>query len=348
MKDFGTYTKDIIKKLPYWFYMRKQNTNSIGASFLDCFGLELDDIRYILDYCFEQVYINTVDVKQKDIIYRIELEDEFNINTINEVRTDVNTLIKSNILNDFLALTPNYLKGNTPYDIRKYFIDEVRKIIYLNINSDIYINDVKYIPVPHHVWNVLDEFGMLVCCPRLFGEKNKDYKDRILDVFINKANSSCEGLLNGLSRELGLRKKVIWKDCGKNLVLNDTMILLNTIKVNNHGFNLNDIYIDYNYNVILKGSSINSNKQAEVTYVRGIQIHEINNNNDIEFMNECYNADGTITPLMKYYIDRINDISPITWNKFIWDECYWDTCNYEISGLAFIPSLYDVKIENIT
>ena len=41
---FGIYTKEFISKLPYWFSIRKNNKSSIGASFLNCFGLELDNI----------------------------------------------------------------------------------------------------------------------------------------------------------------------------------------------------------------------------------------------------------------------------------------------------------------
>ena len=41
-------------------------------------------------------------------------------------------------------------------------------------------------------------------------KKNYDYKNRILDVFKNHANSTKKGLANGIARELGLRKFKVW------------------------------------------------------------------------------------------------------------------------------------------
>jgi len=55
-----------------------------------------------------------------------------------------------------------------------------------------------------NIFNSLDEHGILLGLPRLKGETNKAYKQRLLDVGVNKANSSYSGLLNGISRELGL------------------------------------------------------------------------------------------------------------------------------------------------
>lgn len=55
-----------------------------------------------------------------------------------------------------------------------------------------------------NIFNSLDDHGVLVGIPRLKGEPNKTYKQRLLDVGVNKANSSYSGLLNGINRELGL------------------------------------------------------------------------------------------------------------------------------------------------
>ena len=55
-----------------------------------------------------------------------------------------------------------------------------------------------------NIFNSLDEHGALLGLPRLKGELNKTYKQRLLDVGVNKSNSSYSGLLNGISRELGL------------------------------------------------------------------------------------------------------------------------------------------------
>jgi len=53
-------------------------------------------------------------------------------------------------------------------------------------------------------WNEFDELGNLISLPRIPGEKNWAYKRRIYDVFVNIANSSYRGMVNGITRELGL------------------------------------------------------------------------------------------------------------------------------------------------
>ena len=57
---------------------------------------------------------------------------------------------------------------------------------------------------PVNQWNEFDDHGNMVSLPRLRGEKNWEYKRRIHDVFVNIANSSYRGLINGITRELGL------------------------------------------------------------------------------------------------------------------------------------------------
>jgi hypothetical protein len=61
-----------------------------------------------------------------------------------------------------------------------------------------------YTPTQHHIWNELDEFGLLLDLPRLDEEANRSYKQRLFDVFVNRASSTYRGLINGVTRELGL------------------------------------------------------------------------------------------------------------------------------------------------
>jgi len=56
----------------------------------------------------------------------------------------------------------------------------------------------------HFVWGALDEFGMLLNTERLPGEDNWSYRRRLLDVFEHPANATKQGIINGISRELGL------------------------------------------------------------------------------------------------------------------------------------------------
>lgn len=62
----------------------------------------------------------------------------------------------------------------------------------------------RYTPTVYHVYNEFDKHGLLVGLPRLEGERNPSYKQRILDVFVNRADSTYRGLINAITRELGL------------------------------------------------------------------------------------------------------------------------------------------------
>ena len=66
----------------------------------------------------------------------------------------------------------------------------------------IYISTIT--PTVYNVWNCFDEFGLLLGLPRIAGENNRQYKARLLDVYANPANSTYQGLINGISRELGV------------------------------------------------------------------------------------------------------------------------------------------------
>src|SRR3990167_9776541 len=64
--------------------------------------------------------------------------------------------------------------------------------------------DVAGTPTAHEVFNQFDEFGLLLGLSRLSGEKNDVYKRRLMDVYVDKANSTYRGMINGITRELGL------------------------------------------------------------------------------------------------------------------------------------------------
>jgi hypothetical protein len=66
------------------------------------------------------------------------------------------------------------------------------------------IDGVAYSGEPLAVWNYFDEYGLRFDTPRLIGESNQDYKDRLLTVFKFRSNSTIQGLINGVSRETSL------------------------------------------------------------------------------------------------------------------------------------------------
>jgi hypothetical protein len=63
---------------------------------------------------------------------------------------------------------------------------------------------VRGVPVSNPINNELDYLGTLIGLERLPEERNDSYKGRLLDVYVSRANSSYTGLVNGITRELGL------------------------------------------------------------------------------------------------------------------------------------------------
>ncbi len=60
-------------------------------------------------------------------------------------------------------------------------------------------------PEIKNISNAFDYFGMLLGLSRIEGEKNADYRKRLGDVYVRRAGATQTGLINGLTRELGLR-----------------------------------------------------------------------------------------------------------------------------------------------
>lgn len=59
-------------------------------------------------------------------------------------------------------------------------------------------------PVVHKIFNEWDQHGITVGLERNYLESNADYKQRLLDVFVNRGGSTYRGMLNAITRELGL------------------------------------------------------------------------------------------------------------------------------------------------
>ena len=357
-KRFAVYTEAILKKLPYWFKVRKNSKDSIGAKFLDVIGLSLDDIRFMLDYAYAQTYIDTADINQVDILYRAELHDSIDVSRISGVHHSMGGLAKAETLPEFMGASPEELRDPMIYDKPYYFIDSERKLLYVHQpyyknmehkhgRITIIYNYIHYeYPLQmHHLWNFFDEFGMLLNCPRLHGEKNVDYKKRILDVFKNVANSSKRGFLNGLARELGMRQYVTWEDGSQDLIIEDKMIVLNEIQIDGEKVPLDKVFINKDDNIVLLGDYKYKDVVRTVEYVSGVEMHQLSNRDDIPLFNELVKVDGTATDLLKYYTDRLKTLAPISWGYFVWNESYWDIAEEENGGLAFIPNLRDSKIK---
>ena len=377
---FAKHTNLILNMLPYWFDIRKKSGESPGARFLNVSGLELDDARYAIDYAYKQCYIGKLDITQCDFCYKAIIPMPIKSEDIKQVKAKGVFLYEARNLKDFFGIDRHGIDDVNLHSFESYYIDVTRNIIYVRqkYNADA-INDNGMITIitksdkevnlktmPHHVWNFLDEIGELVSCPRIFEEPNEEYKKRILDVFENKAGASRDGLINGIARELSIRRRLLWKNTDRDLELQDPMIVLNSIKVNKEYFPQDRIWLTENGTVMLKSDG-KKTKPHYVTYVYGLEMHQLYNirepeyvYSDTEFMvaeksgygkiidrklyNELFTVEGKPKPKLMEYIKVLNSEAPIFWDDFNWDEHYWDQNKQEVSGVGFIQHLYNGSI----
>ncbi len=355
---FALHTNSILRMLPYWFQIRKHSKDSIGARFLNICGLELDDARYVIDYAYEQCYMNTIDMNQVDCCYKSIIPMPYKASDISMVYANGAGLIKADTVREFFGIDLHGIRNRVLNPLEYYYLDEKRNIIYVrqkfcvdanNDNGKIRIvfkggKELEQKLIPHQVWNFFDEIGALVSCPRLPMEPNVEYKVRIMDVFINHANASKHGLINGIGRELATRKVVTWEDPRQDLELQDPMIVLNSITLDKHPFPKDRTFISASGTVVLKGNPNARHRGCIVSYVWGLEMHQLWNREDIRLYNELFTVEGKAKRRLKKYIDILNSESPIFWDDFHWNEHYWDQNESDISGVGFIPHLYDGSI----
>ncbi|HFQ7765376.1 Low copy number virion structural protein [Clostridioides difficile] len=361
--DFARYTEKIRLMLPFWFEMKKNPNKSIGIEFLNIFGMELDEIEEILLYASKQIYIESVDEDFVDLVYKVLLPSNFNINNISMVYTNQLILERSWDLYTFFGIKKN--EKNLENNISQpdyYFIDEKKKVIYVRESYDkeedlpfgkikVKCNNKEFLFELnlHHVWNFFDEFGSLVGCSRLKGEKNHEYKLRILDVFKNPANSTKRGLANGISRELGIREVKEWKDMSKDFVISEKMVLVNTILVDNNLITLDDVYITSTGEILLKGNPDKKNQSAVVSFIKSLEMYELVDINNKKLSIELYNSDATPTKLLIDYVTKIKEDTSIFWNDFKYDENIWvrEDENYD-NSFSFLPTFLDSNIKGFS
>jgi len=62
----------------------------------------------------------------------------------------------------------------------------------------------SYKPITHDIWNVLDEYGLLLGIQRFPGEDNRSFMSRLRSAVTVERGTSLQGLLNAISAILGL------------------------------------------------------------------------------------------------------------------------------------------------
>lgn len=154
-----------------------------------------------------------------------------------------------------------------------------------------------------NILNSFDEHGLLLDLQRLRGEPNKTYKQRLLDVGVNRTNASYNGLLNGITRELGLTQyeaitislKIAATPAYPAIVVDQARLLLYDDYVNdsidaeielydhnesNGAYSLNDVVTSIDASTNFEAVLVDSSKGEE----RGITL--IHDDNHLEIPNE--------------------------------------------------------------
>lgn len=362
---FAEISKTLQKQFPSWFKIRKDPT-SAGAQFLNVFGLQFEDIEFYLNYALNNQFIGSADEQQVDIVYKGQLPTS--LKGTENLRFMGNSMIldKVETLKEFYeGVSTAFLNHKEIYYRNPYFIDWENKVVYLkkayNITDEFKEGRVQMAIMKedltpsfemdivtrlHHVWNFFDEFGLLLDTPRIYGERNREYKARLLDVFKHPANSSLMGLQYSLSRELGLWKEVIWYDGGVDLVIKDANIITASIEVDGEVLPEYEYYYDPSDRLVI-GANLNfQGVLRRVRYIAGLQLHTFHDRKDYAFRDELYSVDRVATPMLQYYVDIITNQIPIMWDQFVWNESFWDVATEEMSGFGYIPNFNDARFLN--
>lgn len=213
MSQLTRFTEQMQAMLPQWMKMAK-DPDSVGAQFLNVFGLEFKDVQEYLESVIDNQYIGTADIGQIDITYKVPLALP--------VVLDIELLDDVYIMKDgeqqFFKVAISLREFYSNDGENKAILDREAGLVYLRVEEEMMEGDELYQPFDavaingtlhyeymlHHIWNAFDEFGLLLGVERLFAERNDAYKQRIMDVFRKPGNATREGLKHALSREFSL------------------------------------------------------------------------------------------------------------------------------------------------
>lgn len=204
-------TKRMMSLLPQWMKMAKDES-SVGAQFLDVFGMEFKDIETMMEEFQSSFYIGQASIDLIDIVYKVPVANENLFDLEGVLAIDFEMAGQRFRAEDAKTLRRFYQSFSEPM----FLADADEGYVYIRVELDtiedmekpfekVYVNGkAHYEYIIHHVWNPFDEFGMLLGVERLYKERNAAFKERILDVFRKPANATKEGLKNSIARGLGL------------------------------------------------------------------------------------------------------------------------------------------------
>jgi hypothetical protein len=355
VEKYCDITRRILGRLPYWFKMR-HNPDSLGAQFLNCFGLELKDVEHVLKYALEQLSLQTVDVGQADICYRGSLPGTVTPDMTLSLASGSVVLRPAASLREFFV---GFAAGASDRALvlqNPYYVDWERMLVYTRypysksgdypegkIDCKITLNNQPIADIAislrlYHVWNFLDEFGLILNTPRLYGEANDIYKERLIGVFRFPGGAHARGMLNSIARGLLLTRRVHWKDGSVDLLLHQAKINIETIMIDGQPVAAKDFATDRDGRVLIKGSPFLKDIGRYVSYAFGVEMHALG---DEDFKYELFTEDGEPQDRLQHYMKAVEELVPTMWGKFIWGQGAWNPLQ---NNTACIPSFMDASV----
>jgi len=192
-------TRSMINMFPSWMETRR-NQDSNGARLLNVCGTHLDIAENdIKDFLYDS-FIRTVDLDAVDLIYKAQLFTDVlfatHLEVVGYIGNTAYTLIDAGNLRSF------YMEAE---DSNVYIADRIDRVVYVRRLFDrITVNGEECPIEAQHVWNALDELGLLVGVPRLTGEGNAEYQARILNRTEAPGSDNRNAFINHVRRSLGL------------------------------------------------------------------------------------------------------------------------------------------------
>lgn len=351
---YSEITQRMADEYPNWTKIRN-SAESTGQQFLNYFGMELETVHDYLEWISDQKYISTADMNALDWVYMYQLPDISLKDKIQLTRRIGSNNIEVPILESLKQFFYNDTNqgGVLDYEENKYYTTKSYGNLMLNITRDGNTLSHQVTPMDFHIWNTFDEFGLLLGVERLHLEKNVDYKERILDVFRYPSGTHDIGLTNGIARSLKLIQRkdkngnqLIWQNDAKDLYLKNTtgkFIDARTLQVDDVTLTEEEFTIDEVGNILIFAKHIG--KPHRISFIYGVDKYQLYDKANESLYKMMYQEDGQATSKLLTWVEYINTVAPIMWDRFNWDEGFWDTIDKDLTGLGYVPNMWDSNIE---
>jgi hypothetical protein len=355
---YSELTQRMADEYPNWTKVR-QSQGSTGQLFLNYFGMELETVQDYLEWIREQKYIGTADLRMLDWVKMYQLPEVKGTDDLKLYRIlgeGANIVYKETpvieTLQDFFHNESNS-GGIVDYQDMRLYCAKAYGDIKIVITRSGSTEEHILTSIDYHIWNSFDEFGMLLGVKRLNLEVNTDFKERILDVFRYPSGTHDIGMTNGIARELGMvqrkdrfGKKLIWVDDQKDFCLQNTtgkIIDERTLRIDNQPLHPSQYKTDAIGGIRI--FAMQTLQQHEISFIYGIDKYQLYDKTNESLNRMMFTEDHQATPTLLNWVEYINTIAPVMWDRFRWDEGFWDTIDKQMTGLGYVPNTWDSNIE---